>query len=124
LGVRSLAGPADSQWTSVGVCRLFLSLTRWLRTTGEAFVFEPDDVQTWVRVRRELSDRLWRLWRQGTLAGATPEDAFYVKCDAETNPAAVRDAGLVVTEIGLAPSVPAEFVVVRLVQQDGRTTLA
>jgi phage tail sheath protein FI len=123
-GARSLAGPGQAEWTSVGVCRLFLSLARWLRTTGEGFVFEPDDVQTWVRVRRELSERLWRLWRQGTLAGATPEAAFYVKCDAETNPRVVRDAGLVVTEIGLAPSVPAEFVVVRLVQQDGRTTFA
>ena len=123
-GARSLAGPGESAWTPVGVCRLFLSLTRWLRTTGEGFVFEPDDVQTWVRIRRELSEQLWRLWRQGTLAGATPEEAFYVKCDAETNPRAARDAGLVVTEIGLAPSVPAEFVVVRLVQRDGRTTLA
>ena len=124
VGKGHLAGPGDPAWSPVGVCRLFLSLTRWLRSTGEGFVFEPDDVQTWVRVRRELSERLWRLWRQGTLAGATPEEAFYVTCDAETNPPAVRDAGLVVTEIGLAPSVPAEFVVVRLVQQDGRTTLA
>jgi phage tail sheath protein FI len=123
-GARSLAGPGDPEWTSVGVCRLFLSLARWLRATGDGFVFEPDDVQTWVRVRRELSERLWRLWRQGILAGATPEAAFYVKCDAETNPRAVRDAGQVVTEIGLAPSLPAEFVVVRLVQQDGRTTFA
>ena len=123
-GARSLAGPDDPQWTSVGVCRLFQWLARELQSIGQAFVLEPNDVGTWVRIRREMSDRLWGLWRQGTLAGATPEAAFYVKCDAETNPAGVRDAGLVVTEIGLAPSVPAAFVVVRLVQQDGRTTLA
>jgi phage tail sheath protein FI len=123
-GDRTLAGPREPEWSSVGVCRLFIALTRWLATVGDTFAFEPDALPLWVRVRRELTERLWAMWRRGDLAGATPEEAFYVSCDAATNPAAVRDSGLVIAEVGLAPSVPAEFVVVRLVHQDGRTTLA
>ncbi|HEY0510243.1 MAG TPA: phage tail sheath subtilisin-like domain-containing protein [Blastococcus sp.] len=123
-GARTLAGPDQPEWTAIGVCRLFLSLARWLSATAPALTFEPNDLALWIRVRRQLTDRLWRLWREGSLAGATPDTAFYVRCDAGTNPPEVRDAGLVITEIGLAPSVPAEFVVVRLVQQDGRTTFA
>ncbi|MGZ4643239.1 MAG: hypothetical protein ACXVX8_14055, partial [Blastococcus sp.] len=123
-GARTLAGADEGEWGAVGVSRLFLSLTRWLAVNGAALAFEPNDLPLWIRVRRQLSERLWQMWRDGSLTGATPDAAFYVRCDAETNPVEVRDAGLVVTEIGLAPSVPAEFVVVRLVQQDGRTTLA
>jgi hypothetical protein len=123
-GARTLAGADQPEWTSVGVSRLFITVTRWLAQIGGAFVFIPNDLALWVRVRRELSGRLWRLWRQGGLAGATPDAAFYVKCDAETNPPEVRDAGLMVTEIGLAPTAPAEFIVVRLVQQEGQTAVA
>jgi hypothetical protein len=77
-----------------------------------------------VRVRRQLSDYFWELWRQGGLAGDTPEAAFYVKCDAETNPDEVRRAGLLITDIGLAPLAPAEFITVRLVQRDGQTAIS
>ena len=122
-GARTLAGPDEPEWAQVGVSRLFLTVARWLAAEGTALAFEPNDLPLWVRVRRQLTDRLLGLWRQGALAGETPEAAFYVKCDAETNPPDVRDAGLLVTEIGLAPTVPAEFVVARLVQQDGRTAL-
>jgi phage tail sheath protein FI len=122
-GARTLAGSDEPEWTEIGVSRLFLSVARWLAADGAALAFEPNDLPLWVRVRRQLTDRLLGLWRQGALAGETPEAAFYVKCDAETNPPDVRDAGLLITEIGLAPTVPAEFVVARLVQQDGRTAL-
>jgi phage tail sheath protein FI len=57
-----------------------------------------------------------RLWRDGALFGATPDDAFYVKCDEETNPPDVIDAGQVVIEIGVAPVKPAEFVVFKIAQ--------
>ena len=52
-----------------------------------------------------------REWRNGALFGATPKEAFYVKCDAITNPEDVRNSGMVVTEIGVAIVKPAEFVV-------------
>jgi phage tail sheath protein FI len=122
-GARTLAGPDDQEWTAIGVSRLFVFLARWLAATAPAFAFEPDDLSLWIRIRRQLTERLRQLWRAGSLTGGSPEEAFYVRCDATTNPPEVREAGLVVTEVGLAPSVPAEFVVVRLVQQDGRTTV-
>ena len=121
-GARTLAGPDTPEWSSVGVSRLFVTVARWLDRIGAEFAFAPNDITLWVRIRRELTERLRQLWRTRGLAGSGPATAFYVKCDAETNPPEVRDAGMVVTEIGLAPPVPAEFVVVRLVHQDGRTS--
>jgi hypothetical protein len=56
------------------------------------------------------------VWRDGALYGRTPQEAFFVKCDEETNPPDVRDAGQVVTLIGVAPVKPAEFVVFKLSQ--------
>jgi phage tail sheath protein FI len=69
----------------------------------------------WARIERELRGYFSGLYRQGALRGASEEDAFYVKCDAETNPPDAQALGAVVTEVGLAPAVPHEFVVVRLV---------
>ena len=62
-------------------------------------------------------------WRAGALFGSTPGEAFYVKCDDETNPAEGIDAGQVVCEIGVAPVKPAEFVIFRLAQFSGGTSL-
>jgi phage tail sheath protein FI len=59
------------------------------------------------------------LWRDGALMGRTPEQAFFVKCDEETNPQDSIDAGMVITLIGIAPVKPAEFVVFRISQYDG-----
>ena len=56
----------------------------------------------------------FRLWQDGALFGASPDEAFYVKCNDETNPSENIEAGLVITEIGIAPVKPAEFVVFRL----------
>jgi phage tail sheath protein FI len=60
------------------------------------------------------------LWRQGALMGATPEEAFFVKCDEETNPREKIDAGIVTTVIGIAPVKPAEFVVFEIGQTAGQ----
>jgi phage tail sheath protein FI len=122
-GARTLAGADQPEWSAIGVSRLFLAVARWLSAIGPALTFEPNDLALWVRVRRQLTERLWQLWRRGDLAGASPDEAFYVTCDAGTNPPELRDAGLLVTEIGLAPTVPAEFVVVRLVQQGADVTV-
>jgi phage tail sheath protein FI len=111
-----LAGPDQPEWRQLNVARLFIAVTRWLRAFSVQFVFAPNDVELWVRIRRELSGWLWQRWRDGALAGTTPDAAYYVKCDGETNPPEVRAAGLVVTEVGLAPVQPAEFVSVRLVE--------
>ena len=62
---------------------------------------------------------LTRVWRDGALFGSTPQQAFYVKCDAETNPPDVVEAGQVVVEVGIAPVKPAEFVIFRISQFTG-----
>ncbi len=77
-------------------------------------VFEPNDERLWKSIRRDVSAFLMLLWRQGALQGATPEQAFYVKCDSETNTQAEIDAGRVVIEVGMAPVKPAEFVIFRI----------
>lgn len=112
-GARTLS--RDPQWTYVNVRRLFLTLGRWLELTLTDLVFEPNDLRLWVRIERDISAYLADLLQQGALKGLAPTDAFFVKCDAETNPLAVREAGQVVTEIGIAPAVPNEFIVARLI---------
>jgi phage tail sheath protein FI len=79
-------------------------------------VFEPNDERLWIRLRISVSSFLTRTWREGALFGATPDEAFYVKCDGETNPPDVIDAGQVVMEIGISPVKPAEFVIFRISQ--------
>jgi hypothetical protein len=82
-------------------------------------VFEPNDQGLWTALRISVSNFLTRVWRDGALFGATPGEAFYVKCDSETNPPEVIEAGQVICEIGIAPVKPAEFVIFRLSQWTG-----
>ena len=112
-GARTLSG--QDEWTYVNVRRVFLTAVRWIHWHLSDVVFEPNDAQLCVRIERELNLYLLGLFQQGALKGRDPREAFYVKCDAQTNPREIRDLGQVVTEIGLAPSKPYEFVVVRLI---------
>jgi len=82
-------------------------------------VFEPNDPTLWGKIIRSGSSFLKRQWIEGALFGETPEEAFYVKCDEETNPPEVRSAGQVVTEIGVNIVETAEFVIFRIGQWDG-----
>jgi phage tail sheath protein FI len=113
-GARTLS--EDPQWRYINVRRLFITVRRWIDVSMGWAVFEPNTPQLWTRIERELGGYLRGLWRLGALPGRTPEQAFYVKCDAETNPPD-GSAEQVVTEIGLAPIAPAEFVVVRIVHR-------
>ncbi|HEX6904113.1 MAG TPA: phage tail sheath subtilisin-like domain-containing protein [Thermoanaerobaculia bacterium] len=111
-GARTVAkGPASSY---VSVRRLFLTAARWIERNLAAASFEPSDLRLWNRITRELTVYFESLFAAGALKGRTPAEAFYVKCDAATNPPEVREAGMVVTEIGLAPALPNEFVIVRI----------
>jgi len=111
-GARTLS--REPEWRYVNVRRLFLTLRRWIDQNMIWATLEPNAPRLWVRIQRELTVYLTKLWRDGGLAGLAPEQAFYVKCDAETNPPDQRERGEVVTEIGLAPGAPAEFIVVRI----------
>jgi phage tail sheath protein FI len=111
-GARTLS--SDPAWSYVNVRRLFLTVSRWIERNMVGISFEPHDTKVWTRVVRELTGYFNHLLQQGALKGATPQEGYYIKCDAETNPPQVRQAGMLVTEIGLAPTVPNEFVVVRI----------
>jgi phage tail sheath protein FI len=116
-GARTIS--RDPSWRYVNVRRLVLTLRRWIALNMAWTGFEPNAPLLWIRIERELRGYLTGLWRAGALTGDTPDAAFYVKCDTETNPPELRDLGEVVTEIGLAPNPPAEFVVIRVTQREG-----
>jgi phage tail sheath protein FI len=122
-GARTLAAEA-SEWRYLNVRRLFSMLKESIGDGTRWIVFEPNDELLWRSIRRDINAFLTRVWRDGALMGRTPGEAFFVKCDAETNPPEVRDAGMVVAEIGVAPVKPAEFVVFRLSQSSGSDTEA
>ena len=115
---------ADPNWRYVSVSRLFITVGRWARQNLASVVFEPNGPRLWARVERELSAYCSELFRRGALAGAKAEQAFFVHCDATTNPPDDREAGRLTVEIGLAPSLPNEFVVVRIVSEPGGVALA
>ncbi|HEX8652918.1 MAG TPA: phage tail sheath subtilisin-like domain-containing protein [Pyrinomonadaceae bacterium] len=112
-GARTIS--RDLNWRYVNVRRIFLTLYRWIEINMAWASFEPNTPTLWVRISRALSAYLTELWRTGALIGQTAEQAFYVKCDAETNPPEIQQAGQTVTEIGLAMSAPAEFLIVRII---------
>jgi uncharacterized protein len=120
-GTRTLS--RDPNWRYINVRRLFLTVGRAIERNQIGATFDPNAPQLWNRIQRELSAYLTQLWQEGALQGQTPAEAFYVKCDAETNPLEVREVGQVITEIGLAPATPAEFIVVRVIQRAGTTEI-
>jgi hypothetical protein len=113
-GARTLSG--DPQWRYVSVRRLAIALRRWARVGLSDFAFEPNEPALWRRLRLATEVRLEEMFRAGALAGATPQEAFYVRCDAATTSQQERELGKVVVEVGFAPTVPNEFVVVHIVR--------
>ncbi len=116
-GARTLS--RTSAWTWVNVRRLFLTAARWIEIHLAGVAFELHDTRLWNRITRELTTYCEGLFQAGALQGRSAAEAFFVQCDGTTNPPEVREAGQVVTVIGLAPAVPNEFVVVRIVHGAG-----
>jgi phage tail sheath protein FI len=117
-GARTLAG-GDSEWRYINVRRLFCMLEESIFEGTQWAVFEPNDYDLWARVKRDISAFLKRQWLQGAFFGATPEEAYYVKCDAENNPPETREIGELYIEVGVAPVKPAEFIVISFKQISG-----
>ncbi|MFZ3475150.1 phage tail sheath family protein [Streptomyces sp. 4.24] len=113
-GARTLS--SDPAWRYLNVRRLFNYLEESIYLGSQWAVFEPNDEHLWSKIRRNISAFLTNEWRNGALFGGSPSEAFYVRCDASTNPPEVIEAGRVVCEIGVAPVKPAEFVVFRIAQ--------
>jgi uncharacterized protein len=116
-GARTLAGN-DNEWRYIPVRRLFIYVEESVKKATEFVVFEPNTANTWVQVRAMIENFLVGLWRDGGLAGATPDDAFFVKVGlGETmSPQDVLEGRLIV-EIGMAAVRPAEFIILRFMHK-------
>lgn len=118
-GARTLATRSNPEWKYVNVRRLFNFIEVSVRRGMTWAVFEPNDQDLWGRLRRNIGAFLNVCWREGMLFGETPAQAFFVKCDADTNPREMIDLGRVYVEVGISPVKPAEFVIIRMSQWDG-----
>lgn len=114
-GARTLAGDDKSEWRYVNVRRLFIMVEDSIRKGTEWVVFQPNNEALWKRVELTVEKFLHSIWKQGALIGAKPEEAYFVKCDRETNKDTVED-GEIHIWVGLAPARPAEFVVFEISQ--------
>jgi phage tail sheath protein FI len=121
-GARTLA-ESSSEWRYLNVRRLFNMVEESIARSTRWVVFEPNDRPLWKAIRRDVTAFLTIIWRQGALMGRTPDEAFFVQCDEETNPPEVIDAGMVVAVIGIAPVKPAEFVIFRIGQSAAGTQI-
>lgn len=116
-GARTLS--ADPEWKYLNVRRLFQVVRSSLQKGTEWVVFEPNNPTLWGDIRRNVAAYLKTLWSEGALVGATPEEAFFVRCDEATNPQENIDNGLVTIEVGICPVKPAEFVMINIQQHYG-----
>jgi phage tail sheath protein FI len=122
VGGRTLSGHAG--WRHVSTVRVVLAFRRWLASGLRDFVFEPHTPQLWDRIRLRLVSHCLALQKAGALVGEGGLPGFFVQCDAETNPPEAQQLGRVVAHVGLAPTVPAEFIVVRVIQDASGSTVS
>lgn len=116
-GARTLDGNSN-EWRYVNVRRLFLMAEDSCRKATEFVVFEPNDMNTWVKVKGMISNFLTNLWRDGALAGSKPEQAFFVRCGlGETMTAQDILEGKMIVQIGMAAVRPAEFIVLQFMHK-------
>lgn len=119
-GARTLVEPEKTEWRYISVRRLMSYIEKSIELGTQWVVFEPNDQDLWARVRRTVSNFLERLWREGALFGATPDQAFYVKCDETLNTPDTMILGRLYIEVGVCPVRPAEFVIFRISQWNGQ----
>lgn len=115
-GARTVGGDANADLKYISVRRTLLFLRESIDEGTQWAVFEPNTPALWAKISRNITAFLMTLWRSGALFGSTPQEAFFVKCDAETNPPEERELGRVITEIGVSIARPAEFVIFRVSQ--------
>jgi uncharacterized protein len=100
----------------INVRRTLIYLSESIDRGTQWAVFEPNTPALWQKIIRNVSDFLLVQWRSGALFGTTPQEAFYVKCDAETNPPELREQGQLKAEVAVSIVKPAEFVVFTISQ--------
>ena len=121
MGARTLRGSYSDRY--IPIRRTLIYLRKALTDLTQFAVFEPNDQRLWRQLTSVTSGFLTEFWQQGGLRGDTPEQAYFVKCDDETNTLASIDNGEVRLEIGVALQRPAEFVIIKIGQFDGGTTV-
>ncbi|MGC9418735.1 MAG: phage tail sheath family protein [Rhodovulum sp.] len=122
-GARTMVG-ADalaSEWKYVPVRRLALFIEESLYRGTQFVVFEPNDEPLWAQIRLSVGTFMNNLFRQGAFQGATPQDAYLVRCDSSTTTQADIDLGIVNIVVGFAPLKPAEFVIIQIQQLAGQS---
>ncbi len=108
---------SNGSWKYVNVRRLFIYIEESIKANTSWAVFEPNDEVLWVRVQRTISVFLNTMWREGSLAGQSPEEAFFVNIGRDTMSQDDIDNGRLICVIGVAPVKPAEFVIFRISQK-------
>ena len=116
-GARTLATRSDPEYRYVPIRRLAIFLEQSIGNGIQWAVFEPNDEDLWASLRMNIGAFMTTMFRAGAFAGQTPSQAFFVKCDGQTNPPDQVDAGIVTAQVGFAPLRPAEFVVLRISQK-------
>jgi phage tail sheath protein FI len=114
-GARTMS--SDPMWKYINVRRLFIFVEQSIDRGTQWSVFEPNYEQTWTAIRLSITAFLRTVWRNGALAGVTPDEAFFVKCDRTTMTQDDWDNGRLICLIGIAPVKPAEFVIFRISQK-------
>jgi len=121
-GARTLS--SDTLWKYINIRRLFIFLEESIDEGTQWVVFEPNNEKLWARVKQTITEFLTRVWRDGALMGAKPDEAFFVKVDRSTMTQDDIDNGRLICLIGVAPVKPAEFVIFRIAQYAGGSSLS
>jgi phage tail sheath protein FI len=121
-GARTLQGNDErgSEWKYIPVRRTALFIEESLYRALKWVVFEPNDEPLWAQIRLNVGAFMHDLFRQGAFQGKTPQEAYFVKCDRETNPQDEINKGIVNVVVGFAPLKPAEFVIIKIQQMAGQ----
>ena len=110
---------SDPSWKYVNIRRLFIFIEESIKANTNWAVFEPNDQALWTRVQRTISVFLNNMWRNGSFAGTSADEAFFVNIGRNTMSQDDIDNGRLVCVIGVAPVKPAEFVIFRITQNTG-----
>jgi Bacteriophage tail sheath protein len=117
FGLIEAAKRVAPDWKYVPVRRLTLFLEESLYRGTKWVVFEPNNEPLWAQIRLSVGAFMQELFRKGAFQGTTPQEAYFVKCDAETTTQQDINNGIVNIEVGFAPVKPAEFVILKIKQQ-------
>lgn len=122
-GARTITPPTLVPWRFVNVRRLVTFIEKSIQEATRFAVFEPNNLTLWQQIKRMVTDFLMGQWLDGALFGATPDQAFRVRVDATLNPPDIRAQGILVVEVTLVPTTPAEFIIFQVIQDITGTTL-